>query len=427
VTTETNHNDASASPVSATPGRRIRETRERLGISRERLAEQLRLHPKLVVALEEDRYDDISAPLFVRGYLRNVAKVLELDEKTLLAGYDQFLSVESAPELSRVSRQPDTSGFDMRVVQFGGIAVACVTLVLAVLWWQGRDRPPVLEGDVAAGMPADVADELARTDPLVSPRAPLVQPQSAPVTQTGDASAWPSDADPMLDAPQGALPPVSGAATDGAETAQSSVDGATSAAREDASAQTTGAAQALSPVSGPSNPQSARANPDALLLDGSSAVPADAMRAEMDRANGVTASASASVSAGNEGTRSGDETSADTSADEAASTLDAAPSTAPSNALLPTLEVTPRTLTIAPDRDAWLEVTDAGGERLFFNTARAGERINLEGEPPYSIVLGNATYVEVAYGGRAVDLGELSPQGVARLKVGSPAVNAGFE
>jgi Uncharacterized protein conserved in bacteria len=110
VTTEANHNDASASSVSATPGRRIRETRERLGISRERLAEQLRLHPKLVVALEEDRYDDISAPLFVRGYLRNVAKVLELDEKTLLAGYDQFLSVESAPELSRVSRQPDTSG-----------------------------------------------------------------------------------------------------------------------------------------------------------------------------------------------------------------------------------------------------------------------------------------------------------------------------
>lgn len=403
MTTEINQTEASASPVSATPGRRIRETRERLGISRERLAEQLRLHPKLVVALEEDRYDDISAPLFVRGYLRNVAKVLELDEKTLLAGYDQFLSVESAPELSRVSRQPDTSGFDLRVVQFGGIAIACVTLVLAVLWWQSRDRQPVLEGDVAAGMPADVADELARTDPLVSPRAPLLRPQSAPVRQAGDAGAWPDDANPLLDAPQGAAQSGYGA------TANTKASGVTQA----------GIAGAETDAN-TSNPQPPIQAPDALL-DGSSAVPADAMRAQMDRANGVDVSESTSGMSG--GATSGRNAAASgPSANETAVETASASASAPAAS-----DRTLRTLTIAPKRDAWLEVTDAGGERLFFGTARAGERINLEGEPPYSIVLGNATYVDVAYGGRAVDLGELSPQGVARLRVGTPAMNAGFE
>lgn len=405
MTTETNQTEASASPVSATPGRRIRETRERLGISRERLAEQLRLHPKLVVALEEDRYDDISAPLFVRGYLRNVAKVLELDEKTLLAGYDQFLSVESAPELSRVSRQPDTSGFDLRVVQFGGIAIACVTLVLAVLWWQGRDRQPVLEGDVAAGMPADVADELARTDPLISPRAPLSRPQSAPVRQAGDASAWPDDANPLLDAPQGA--------------AQSGY-GATANTNTKASGVTQAGIAGAETDANTSNPQTVNQAPDALL-DGSSAVPADAMRAQMDRANGVNVSESASGMSG--GATSGRNTAASgPSANETAVETASASASAPAAS-----DRTLRTLTIAPKQDAWLEVTDADGERLFFGTARAGERFNLEGEPPYSIVLGNATYVDVAYGGRTVDLGELSPQGVARLRVGTPAMNAGFE
>lgn len=423
MSTETNQTDSSASPVSATPGRRIRETRERLGISRERLAEQLRLHPKLVVALEEDRYDDISAPLFVRGYLRNVAKVLELDEKTLLAGYDQFLSVESAPELSRVSRQPDTSGFDMRVVQFGGVAVAVVTLVLAVLWWQGRDRQPVLDGDVAAGMPADVADELARTDPLLSPRAPLARPQSAPVMQAEDMGDWPSDADPMLEDPQGAMQSEYDATANTFEAAQAGSAG-TAAASEGASATEPGNDPSLTRTADTSNPQTGNSASDALLLGGSSAVPADAMRAEMDRANGVNASASASSTSGNGATLDGDVASSDSTADETSSGMDAAPL---SNRVPTATDVTPRTLTIEPTRDAWLEVTDAGGDRLYFNTAQAGERINLEGEPPYSIVLGNATHVDVAFGGRAVDLGELSPQGVARLKVGSPEMNAGFE
>jgi len=69
---------AEAAPVSG-PGLRLREARERLGLSREEVAERLHLQAAQVEALEHDDYAHFPAPIFIRGHLHNYARQLGID------------------------------------------------------------------------------------------------------------------------------------------------------------------------------------------------------------------------------------------------------------------------------------------------------------------------------------------------------------
>ena len=70
------------------------------------------------------------------------------------------------------------------------------------------------------------------------------------------------------------------------------------------------------------------------------------------------------------------------------------------------------------DDESWLEVRDAAGELIHANLGRAGETLALTGEPPFSILLGNAAGVELHYDGNPVALLAHTQQNVARLVVG---------
>ena len=49
--------------------------------------------------------------------------------------------------------------------------------------------------------------------------------------------------------------------------------------------------------------------------------------------------------------------------------------------------------------DCWTEITDAEGQRLFFNMGRAGRNVDLTGTAPFSVLFGNAENVTMAVNG----------------------------
>jgi cytoskeleton protein RodZ len=65
--------------------------------------------------------------------------------------------------------------------------------------------------------------------------------------------------------------------------------------------------------------------------------------------------------------------------------------------------------------DSWNQVFDAQGNRLSYGLAKAGERLELVGEPPFKAVIGNAAEVTVRYDGNPVDITPYSLGGVARF------------
>lgn len=67
--------------------------------------------------------------------------------------------------------------------------------------------------------------------------------------------------------------------------------------------------------------------------------------------------------------------------------------------------------------ESWVEVTDAQGDRLMFGLVTSGEE-QLQGEPPFDIVIGDVSAVSLSYRGEAVDLEQHARGNVARFTLG---------
>jgi cytoskeleton protein RodZ len=72
----------------ASPGARLRAAREALGLSIEEVADRLRLNEALVLAMEEDRFGLLGAPVFARGHLKNFAALVGAPEREVLAEFE---------------------------------------------------------------------------------------------------------------------------------------------------------------------------------------------------------------------------------------------------------------------------------------------------------------------------------------------------
>ena len=68
--------------------------------------------------------------------------------------------------------------------------------------------------------------------------------------------------------------------------------------------------------------------------------------------------------------------------------------------------------------DCWTEITDAGGQRLFFGLGREGRTVDLSGEPPFNVLFGNAENVSLEVNGADYDLATADRRGrTARLTI----------
>jgi len=66
-------------------GAALRAAREAAGLSADAVAQQLKLHPRQVRAIEEDDYGRLPGRTFVRGFVRNYARLVNLDADAIVA------------------------------------------------------------------------------------------------------------------------------------------------------------------------------------------------------------------------------------------------------------------------------------------------------------------------------------------------------
>lgn len=70
--------------------------------------------------------------------------------------------------------------------------------------------------------------------------------------------------------------------------------------------------------------------------------------------------------------------------------------------------------------ECWTEISDARGERLFFDLGRAGRTVNLSGEAPFNVLFGNAANVSLRVNGVDYPLPPPDGRGTARLTITGP-------
>ena len=66
---------------------------------------------------------------------------------------------------------------------------------------------------------------------------------------------------------------------------------------------------------------------------------------------------------------------------------------------------------------SWVEIRDRSGQIIFSQLNPAGSQRDIEGQPPFSLVIGNASHVTVQYQGKLVELSQRSKDDVARLNL----------
>lgn len=125
-----------------TPGEMLREARLACAYSVDELCRQTMLSSHTVEALEDDRYEDLSQPVFARGYFRKCAKVLDMDADALMEAYRASggaqVPTQSRP-LASVNIIPADVTPDRRRT-FGTVFLVIILLVAAFavyLFWAG--------------------------------------------------------------------------------------------------------------------------------------------------------------------------------------------------------------------------------------------------------------------------------------------------
>jgi cytoskeleton protein RodZ len=200
-------------------GTRLREAREASDLSVEKIADELRIEEHVLVALESDRLSDIkAAPVFIKGYIKQYGRLLQLDYEELKAAFENQTNAED------IRLRPNTSIQlrDERQITIWIIAAIAVLIVAGALalWWfnaeevripnpfsgpadtdqavvlpDSRELSLPMAGSSSASEPAAAATERERSPVTVSPRSELALESPAPPTRTDEQGIETVEAD----------------------------------------------------------------------------------------------------------------------------------------------------------------------------------------------------------------------------------------
>lgn len=198
MTEQTDQNEPAAKPGATLSlqavGQLLVEAREKAGLTQDEAAARLRLMPRQVQALESGEMDALPGPAFVRGFLRNYAKLLQIDAEPLLEACRAHGPDMSQSQISLHSENILIAGRTRKAWTVYLAAALIVILVLAG-WFAYMDF---------SGSKSEPESPAAEVEalPQVLPETEIMQ-QAMPVEPTPQAAVGP---EPLAEQPAAAQP-----------------------------------------------------------------------------------------------------------------------------------------------------------------------------------------------------------------------------
>jgi hypothetical protein len=141
-------------------GSSLREARLRQELDFPELEERTKIRPKYLRALEDERFDILPAPTYVRGFLRSYAEALGLDGQPFVDEYNSRFTVgeDDAPLRARRIPQPrrDRGPRESRIAAVALVAIAVATALVIAAWKFGGP-----EGEKVPGLASSPSSGLA--------------------------------------------------------------------------------------------------------------------------------------------------------------------------------------------------------------------------------------------------------------------------
>jgi cytoskeleton protein RodZ len=343
------------------PGDQLRNAREALGISRREMADRLNWMPAYVNAIEENRFEELRGAAFIRGYLRAYAKQVALPEEDLMAAYAAHCGAQ--PPVEKKGKRMESR---IPQVQKKGIAIpagtAIAVLLVFMLWyWRGDEQQ-------ANGTPVPAGGEFGEIDAPQQAEA-LVQEQSIPLLVVpGEQAASPETEEPPGSATASEALDSVGVDSTGLPSSTTVADATGGVAPGGEAGET---AEEAAEVAG--------ADPEMAAAESTVLVP-DPVATTSEPAGGPNIITVDATEPGG-GAESGQ-------------------------------------LQFRFSGDCWLEVRNAAGDLIYADLRRAGDVLELAGEAPFELLLGDARVVELDYQGEPVTIRRRPGRTVAKFSVG---------
>ncbi|WP_137719299.1 RodZ domain-containing protein [Methylobacillus flagellatus] len=305
--------EGAVSSASSTPrlGETLIAAREAMQLKVEDVSARLRLSVQQVRALESEEFSALPDPMITRGFIRNYARLLQIDAEPLIEIHRQLAPAATLRPLTLLSENIPMQSPRRR--SWLVYAVVIVVLLAIAGIWHSLNRPLAVD---------------------LTPEAPA--PESVPLPP----------------APASELPP----------------SGEMSALSSDISS-----SEMSEPAAAPeaSTVEPAPVAPPASVVEATPVAPAV-----------VTPAAAAATS---------------TMATAATARVE-----------------------FSFAENSWVGVRDADGNEIFNKSKAAGKTDFVEGKPPFTIVIGNASGTSLTFNGKPVDLAPHTSLNVARLTLGAP-------
>jgi cytoskeleton protein RodZ len=173
------------------PGDRLQAERIEQGLSIEDVATRMHLSVGILEAIEENNFDDITAPIFVKGYLRAYARIVSLNEDEIIQQYLDYYSDEDPAILPTRNLAPEISTDDARVKWITYLVIIGLLALLAVWWWnQYQIKTDVVSLDAES---ADSIQQPEATSNIAESKIDLAADAAMSATEEIDISPLPEE------------------------------------------------------------------------------------------------------------------------------------------------------------------------------------------------------------------------------------------
>jgi cytoskeleton protein RodZ len=209
---------AATAPVPGSAGMQLRAAREAAGMSIDAVAQQLKLAPRQVKALEDGEFALLPGRTFVRGFMRNYARLVHLDPEAVLGALPstaaQTLDSPALHATAPTMGELPTTDAPRHGWTRWAIPLTLVAIIGATAAWEWMhppgSAPRTLFSPAEHAPPASPAPEGVGT-PLPNPVAPPLPPEAAPPPAepaAAEKAAAGPEAAPATAAPHAAEAPL---------------------------------------------------------------------------------------------------------------------------------------------------------------------------------------------------------------------------
>ncbi|EHL30165.1 helix-turn-helix domain-containing protein [Legionella drancourtii] len=118
------------------PGAQLASIREQKGYSVEFIANKLHLRTRVIELIEKNEFQSLPGTVFIKGYLRAYAKILDVSPEPYLAVFDEQYVTEKKPERALWQQSKRESNKAEYVIRWFTILFALGVVVAVGIWWQ---------------------------------------------------------------------------------------------------------------------------------------------------------------------------------------------------------------------------------------------------------------------------------------------------